>query len=92
MVKYCKKPIVVEAFQYFDNMGNYTYQIPVWFNKAILDNIIYVKNNKTFIKTLEGDMEISNGDWIIKEPFPINGRNIYPCKSDIFKKTYEKIE
>jgi len=39
------------------------------------------------ILTLEGMMEAQAGDYIIKG---INGE-FYPCKPDIFKKTYEEI-
>ena len=39
------------------------------------------------IETLEGTMRADIGDWIIKG---INGE-LYPCKPDIFKKTYEKV-
>lgn len=39
------------------------------------------------IKTLEGDMEVSEKDFIIKG---VNGE-FYPCKPDIFEKTYEKV-
>lgn len=38
-----------------------------------------------FIKTLEGQHIASKGDWIIKG---VNGE-FYPCKPDIFEKTYE---
>lgn len=37
------------------------------------------------IKTLEGEMHASPGDWIITG---VNGEQ-YPCKPDIFEKTYE---
>ena len=37
------------------------------------------------ISTLEGDMIASPGDWIITG---VNGEQ-YPCKPDIFEKTYE---
>ena len=40
------------------------------------------------IRTLEGVMEISNNDYIIKG---VDGE-FYPCKPDIFEKTYEVIE
>ena len=40
------------------------------------------------INTLEGVMEISDNDYIIKG---VDGE-IYPCKPDIFEKTYEVIE
>lgn len=40
------------------------------------------------IKTLEGDMYADPGDWIITG---VNGET-YPCKPDIFEKTYEAVE
>ena len=39
------------------------------------------------IPTLEGDMIVSKDDYIIKG---VNGE-FYPCKPDIFEKTYEEI-
>jgi hypothetical protein len=44
------------------------------------------------IPTLDGEMKASLGDYIIKEPFPTDWRKVYPCKPDIFEKTYEIIE
>lgn len=41
------------------------------------------------IPTLEGDMKAMPGDWVIKEPFPTGDRDFYPCKPEIFEKTYE---
>ena len=38
------------------------------------------------IRTLEGDMRVSPGDYVIKG---VNGE-FYPCKPDIFDKTYEE--
>ena len=43
---------------------------------------------KFIIKTLEGNHEISNGDWIIKG---VNGE-YYPCKPDIKEKTYDNLD
>lgn len=40
------------------------------------------------IETLEGIMTASPGDWIITG---VNGEQ-YPCKPDIFEKTYEPVE
>ncbi len=42
---------------------------------------------KRVIKTLEGDMVANPGDWIITG---VEGEK-YPCKPDIFAKTYEKV-
>ena len=44
------------------------------------------------IPTLEGDMICSLGDFLIVEPFPTDWRKIYPCKEEIFNKTYDIIE
>ncbi|MFR8990648.1 MAG: hypothetical protein ACLVH9_05715 [Fusobacterium sp.] len=48
----------------------------------------YKTSKELIIKTLEGDMKASVGDWIITG---VNGEQ-YPCKPDIFKKTYEPVE
>jgi hypothetical protein len=40
-----------------------------------------------WIDTLEGRMEASVGDWIIKG---IEGE-FYPCKNNIFIKTYQEV-
>jgi hypothetical protein len=40
------------------------------------------------VHTLEGSMRVDHGDWIITG---VKGEH-YPCKPDIFKQTYEKVE
>lgn len=40
-----------------------------------------------YINTLEGTMKANKGDWIITG---VNGEQ-YPCKPDIFEKTYEAV-
>ncbi|HWQ95907.1 MAG TPA: hypothetical protein VN368_00905 [Candidatus Methylomirabilis sp.] len=45
-------------------------------------------NCELTIRTLEGEMTAHPGDWIIKG---VNGE-LYPCKPDIFEKTYEPVE
>lgn len=39
------------------------------------------------IKTLEGRLHVSPGDWIITG---VKGEK-YPCRPDIFEATYEKV-
>lgn len=39
------------------------------------------------IRTLEGDMSVALGDWVIRG---VSGE-FYPCKPDIFTATYEEI-
>ncbi|MBF4602812.1 hypothetical protein [Curtobacterium sp. VKM Ac-2884] len=41
-----------------------------------------------YIRTLEGEMHVSPGDWVIRG---VQGE-FYPCKPDIFEATYEKVE
>jgi hypothetical protein len=79
MTKYRKKPVVIEAIQ-FDGTGDSFDEIDKFTNGKM-----YVHDNIVYIKTLEGDMIASIGDYIIKG---VNGE-FYPCKPDIFKKTYE---
>ena len=44
--------------------------------------------NLLLLGTLEGANEASPGDWIIRG---VNGE-IYPCKPDIFAKTYDRLD
>ena len=81
MAYYRKKPIVVEARQYTRN-GLEAEQVAQWCGGR-------QKNNGCLISTKEGNMLADYGDWIIKETFPTGDRNFYPCKPDIFEKTYE---
>lgn len=48
----------------------------------------YIANKDFVIHTLEGDMKANKGDYIITG---VNGEQ-YPCKPDIFHKTYDIIE
>ncbi len=47
----------------------------------------YQTKKEMYIETLEGTMHASVDDYIITG---VNGEQ-YPCKPDIFKKTYDKI-
>lgn len=93
MAKYKKKPVTIEAFQYDGDFQNTKgeYYIPEWAIKAYESGIMYFKPFKDkpselFIKTLEGEHHAAIGDYIIQG---IRGE-LYPCKPDIFVKTYEK--
>ena len=48
----------------------------------------YQTDKEMTIHTLEGDHHASIGDWIITG---VNGEQ-YPCKPDIFEKTYELVD
>ena len=47
----------------------------------------YQSDREMNIETLEGVMHAEPGDWIITG---VNGER-YPCKPDIFEKTYEPV-
>ena len=79
MQKYVKKPIVIEAIQY--TVKN-SADIHEFAGKCVSEPI---KGDHLLIHTLEGRHVASPGDYIIKG---IKGE-FYPCKPDIFEKTYE---
>ncbi|BBK77324.1 hypothetical protein [Clostridium butyricum] len=89
-MKYRKKPVEIEAFQYdgdfLNREGNF--YIPTWGIKAYREGILFFDGPTLKVKTLEGDMVASVNDFIIQG---VNGE-IYPCKPDIFEKTYELAE
>ena len=96
MAKYKKKPVVIEAFKYDGDLvnNNGEFYIPKWAIEAYKNKDMYFDAfdslsppTELFIKTLEGIHHVSVGDYIIRG---IKGE-IYPCKPDIFKETYEKL-
>jgi hypothetical protein len=77
MPMFRKKPVVIEAQQYTAH-GDLPFED--------LDVLDYDEDRHCqTITTLEGVMTVSDGDWIIQG---VNGE-FYPCKPDIFEKTYE---
>lgn len=87
MALYRKLPVEVEAIQ---------------FTRRNIDEVMKLTKNKIEIttekringimtgkiETLEGIMTVNENDYIIKG---VNGE-IYPCKIEIFEKTYERID
>lgn len=90
MPKFRKKPVVVDAVQW--KPDKMLLKEIIDFGGGSLASMRSVsigrKGDNLIVKTLEGDMIASPGDWIIKG---VNGE-LYPCKPDIFEKTYEPIE
>lgn len=87
MKKYRKKPVVIEAVQFKDDPDTLI-EIQEFMQSEL--RISYEKSDAPVIKieTLEGVMDAAVGDWIIKG---VNGE-FYPCKPDIFEKTYEAVK
>lgn len=86
-MKYKKKPVVVEAFQYDGDLkgADGKYYVPDWAAEAYEKGIMYYDLTELFINTLEGTHHVSVGDYIIQG---VKGE-LYPCKPDIFVKTYD---
>ncbi len=79
MAKFRKKPVVIEAIQL---TGKNDAEIVAFCPTAVDPE---EKDARMIIPTLEGNMYCMLYDWIIKG---VNGE-FYPCKPDIFEKTYE---
>ena len=93
MTKYRKKPVVIEATQWFKD-GDHPHVLMCWFDDsgkvrwAPGDHQsvnIFGCVQKPAIATLEGWHAVTPGDFIITG---VKGEH-YPCKPDIFKMTYE---
>lgn len=86
MGQYRKKPVVIEAEEYTEaNISRLFYWVGVN-SGASKERVIYQDGDKqVYINTLEGQMKVSIGDFVIKG---VNGE-FYPCKPEIFAKTYE---
>lgn len=91
-MKFRKKPVVIEADQWFP---------PADFRHKPIDGVISEQfhfgpadgtsplTTRTVygVRTLEGFMEAAPGDWIITG---VKGEK-YPCKPDIFEASYEPV-
>ena len=87
-----KKPVTIAAVQYTRR-----FMWPDWLQDAVTRNEVVVYwTGKSFdpaepcyceIKTLEGVLRCDEWDWIIRG---VKGE-LYPCKSDIFEATYERV-
>ncbi len=77
--KYRKRPVVIEAVQFTGTNHEEVQRF---------DDSLVAKFHEVPIQTLEGLMVAKKGDWIIRG---VNGE-LYPCKPDIFDKTYEAVD
>jgi len=79
-MKFRKKPVIIDAMQYD---GEVNPEIIKFCPTITID----LEKIEIFIPTLEGNMRVSKGDWIIKG---VKGE-FYPVKPDVFAETYEKV-
>ena len=95
-MKYKKKPVIIDAIQVrarnFDRICDFMGCTPEQYLNPMYDIDEFGDSRDpylgVYVETLEGKMLANIGDMIIKG---VNGE-FYPCKPDIFNKTYEKVE
>ena len=97
MAKYKKKPLIVEATQWYKN-GDHPldgdpktegeivryFRHPDYEGKANCKECGTMYHHHGWVETANGGHKVCPGDWIIKEMTT----GYYPCKPDIFEKTY----
>lgn len=86
-MQFRKKPVVIEATQWFKLGDHSEVKIPVDTANANWSEDLQELPHGSLgvIDTLEGVMYVTPGDWIITG---VKGEH-YPCKPDIFEMTYE---
>ena len=82
MAKFKKKPVVIEATQWFKHGDHPAVKT---LTNPTTGQVMRIHG---WIDTLEGGHIITPGDWIITG---VKGEH-YPCKPDIFEMTYEPVE
>lgn len=95
VMKAKKKPVVIEFIQFNGNSN--VKEIKDWIGKDLKCEVFSDSAYEAgmgapyfslFIPTLEGEMRADPRDYIIKG---VNGE-FYPCKPDIFEKTYDIVK
>ncbi len=95
MGKFRKKPVVIEAFQMTEERRSDNSEWPGWLHEAwnkegegaLFIDADDADRQRLVIGTLEGVHLVQWGDWIIQG---VKGE-LYPCKPDIFKATYDPV-
>lgn len=88
MPNFRKKPVVIEARQFVGVTVEGQEQLAEWCGGLLRGTKLPADERVIRIPTLEGEMEASFGDWIIRG---VKGE-FYPCKPDIFHATYEPVD
>ena len=93
-MRYRKKPVIVEAFQYDGDFRDKD-GVPKWAVDAYNEGVLFFRSlqfdkpsRELVIETLEGDMRCPIGNYIIRE---IHGE-LYSCDKNIFEETYEGVD
>lgn len=99
-MKFRKKPVIIEATQWWKNGDHpedggsgfegkvvHYFRHPGIADTSICPECNLIMHKHGFIDTLEGGYRVCPGDWIITG---VKGER-YPCKPDIFAATYEEV-
>jgi len=84
-MKFRKKPIVIDA-EYYDGSPEMNRYLIDWTRSS--QTPMYMDKGELLVNTLECTMIVQKGDYVIKGWLG----EFYPCKSNIFEQTYEKVE
>jgi len=87
-IRFKKKPVIISAIQFTDDEKHRVYNDVKQIQMNVQPGMTMDGKPCLLIPTLEGEMTADIGDWIIKG---IHGE-LYPCKPDIFEKTYEEVD
>ena len=90
-MKYRKKPVVIEAFQWFESSGEVGPVVRDTEREGLLSKGDYKEFYKIPGKafpSFQDHHRVKDGDWIITD---IRGI-VFPCKPDSFEQTYEPVE
>ena len=80
-----------DAFQYFNDMGEHTAVVPVWFIKACVSGEVNCRGNQTFLRSKakgSGDTEIHDGDWILRHA---GTKELFVIRNQDFGLNYEEV-
>ena len=83
MPRFRKKPVIVDAAQFNGDI----HEVELFALINSQSRPVFDEGHYLLIDTLEGTHRANIGDWIIKG---VKGE-LYPCKPDIFKETYEEV-
>lgn len=90
-MRFVKRPLEIEAEpvkQVVSRALNRNWESnPDWIQKAYAQGKLFIKNDGAEAETLEGRMKAGLEDWIL---LGVQGE-IYFCRADIFRETYERV-
>lgn len=81
MTQYRKKPVVVDAEQFWPDK-------PLPFGT---EPVVCFYGTGFYVETIHNQVvRLEPGDWVLRDPRGLN--RAYPCKPDVFAATYERVE